>query len=171
MKDLKKLKKLNVGCYHKVLPGYINSDVKKFHKGVDMTLDLTKYPYNFPDNRFDEVYCRCVLEHIDSKHTKFIVDEFWRITRPGGIIRLIVPYEERWMDSLDHRRGFSWAMFGAMGKDNLDYIGKARFKIKRLDPIPTVIGKLLVFKKLQKWVSLFIKNIVYEIDAQLEVVK
>lgn len=42
----------------------------------------------YPDNEFDAVVCRDVLDHIPKEEAKQAVRELCRITKPGGIILL-----------------------------------------------------------------------------------
>lgn len=53
-------------------------------------LELRKsLPYEA--NTFDEIYCNHVLEHLSLEDGKRLVEEFYRILKPGGTCRLVVP--------------------------------------------------------------------------------
>jgi predicted SAM-dependent methyltransferase len=56
--------KLNIGCGKKILEGYVNLDKIKL-PGVDVVQDLNKYPWEFQDNTFDEIYADNVMEHLE----------------------------------------------------------------------------------------------------------
>ena len=69
------LKKLNLGCGDKILPGYVNVDVAASRRGLkpDVLCDLHKLT-SFEDNTVDEILSVHVVEH------------FWRweVARLGG---------------------------------------------------------------------------------------
>lgn len=61
----------------------------------DVVYDLEITPYPFKDNEFDGIHAYCVLEHLGQQgNWKSFFDQFaelWRITRPNGILGIIVP--------------------------------------------------------------------------------
>lgn len=81
--------KLNLGCGTDIKQGYVNLDIIK-REGVDVVHNLDSYPYPFPDNHFDEIIAIHLLEHVDD----FLktLEELYRILKPGGKIKAIVPY-------------------------------------------------------------------------------
>ncbi len=46
---------------------------------------------DYPDNRFDKVICTEVLEH--TIHPAKVIEEITRVSKPGGIVVLSIPYE------------------------------------------------------------------------------
>jgi len=56
-------KRLDVGCGQRKLPGAIGLD-RVALPGVDVVHDLNVLPYPFPDNEFNEIYARHVIEHV-----------------------------------------------------------------------------------------------------------
>jgi SAM-dependent methyltransferase len=126
-------KKLNLGCGSDIRPGFVNLDVAAL-PGVDVVHDLGTLPYPFPDNTFDEVVAFNILEHLPN--TIGVLEEIWRITRPGGVLHLRVPY---W-NSLDgitdptHVRWFNqytFQFFDPTTERNKrrSYYTRARFRI------------------------------------------
>jgi SAM-dependent methyltransferase len=57
---------------------------------ADVIHDLDDLPYPFSDNQFDEVIGRHVIEHV--RNPMEVVCELHRITKPGGIVRLVAPH-------------------------------------------------------------------------------
>jgi SAM-dependent methyltransferase len=81
--------KLNLGCGQKYLPGYVNCDVLP-HVKADRYFDLNRFPYPFEAGGVDEIWMDNVLEHLDD--VVAVMGELHRLLRPGGRLRLRVPY-------------------------------------------------------------------------------
>ncbi|MGD0539166.1 MAG: methyltransferase domain-containing protein [Verrucomicrobiota bacterium] len=81
--------KLNLGCGQKYLPGYVNCDVLPQVK-ADRYFDLNRFPYPFESGCADEIWMDNVLEHLDD--VVGVMGELHRLLRPGGRLRLLVPY-------------------------------------------------------------------------------
>jgi SAM-dependent methyltransferase len=64
---------------------YVACDLEASH---DIALDITRLP--FPDSTFDLVICCHVLEHIPDDVTA--MRELCRITAPGGVVLIQVPW-------------------------------------------------------------------------------
>ena len=52
-------------------------------------VDLQKDSYPFPDNYFDVVFCKSVIEHM--REPDFLFDEVHRILKPGGTFICLTP--------------------------------------------------------------------------------
>lgn len=60
------------------------------HKGVDVVVNLDKYPYPFQDNTFNLIICNHIIEHlIDIPKT---MEEIYRMLRPDGLVIIRTPY-------------------------------------------------------------------------------
>src|SRR5919109_476542 len=70
--------RLNLGCGHDIREGYVNVDAAPL-PGVDVVHDLNRLPLPFADERFDEVNCKDVLEHVDYIP---LLREIHRLLRP-----------------------------------------------------------------------------------------
>ena len=80
---------LHIGCGPNVLPKpFENLDIREL-EGVDHISDV--YPLTFEDNTFDLIYCSHVLEHIERDRTQLILNEWVRVLKPGGTLRISVP--------------------------------------------------------------------------------
>ena len=83
---------LDIGCGKKKVKGSIGMDIIK-HPGVDVVHDMIKFPYPFEDNYFDVVESHTTLEHIEFNKDFFgLMDEVYRILKPGGLFKITVPY-------------------------------------------------------------------------------
>jgi SAM-dependent methyltransferase len=56
--------------------------------------DITK-GLPFADNHFDGVYHSHVLEHLEPSDGEKLLDECYRVLRPGGVLRIVVPNLEQ----------------------------------------------------------------------------
>lgn len=81
--------KLNLGCGPRPRDGYINTDFCDM-VGVDAVFDATG---NFPfdDETFDEVYSSQFLQAIPNDKKIHVINEIWRVLRPGGFMEHVVP--------------------------------------------------------------------------------
>ena len=89
------VKKLNLGCGKEYRDGWVNLDIsnKDIYDNeikVDVKHDLNKFPWPFKSNEFDFVLLKHLLEHLND--IPKVMNELIRITRKGGIIKIIVPH-------------------------------------------------------------------------------
>lgn len=83
------LKILDLGCGKQKRPGSIGVDYSDRHS-ADVIHNLNVFPYPFNDDEFDEIYLDNVLEHLDDPMR--VMEEVHRICKPGGCVKVIVPY-------------------------------------------------------------------------------
>lgn len=84
-----KKKFLNVGCGPNINKKFINLDYN-WRPGVDICWDIRrKYP--FKSGLLDGIYSEHCLEHINLEYCKKNLSEFYRILKPGGVLRIILP--------------------------------------------------------------------------------
>jgi|SRR3989344_61333 len=81
---------LDIGCGKTKYPGSFGLDIKKTSE-TDIVCNVEK-GLPFKDNEFDLVYSSHTLEHIDPKRLVFVIEEIWRVTKPTGTIKIIVPH-------------------------------------------------------------------------------
>lgn len=81
--------KINLGCGRKYLEGYLNCDVLEQVK-ADKHFDLERFPYPLESDSADEILMDNVLEHLDD--IPQVMGELHRILKPGGILKILVPY-------------------------------------------------------------------------------
>jgi len=82
-------KVLDIGCGKHKTPGAVGLDNNP-RTGADVIHSLDDVPYPFADNEFDVVIGNQVIEHVED--VLAVMAELYRITRPGGIIRLDTPH-------------------------------------------------------------------------------
>jgi SAM-dependent methyltransferase len=83
------MKILDLGCGKKKKANSIGVDYSDRHN-ADVIHDLNIFPYPFDSSSIDEIYMDNVLEHLDEPMR--VMEEVHRICRPGGIVKVIVPY-------------------------------------------------------------------------------
>ena len=80
---------LHIGCGNVILPKpFENLDTRQL-QGVDHVSQA--FPLPFEDGTFDLVYSSHVLEHFTREQTQPVINEWVRVLKPGGILRLSVP--------------------------------------------------------------------------------
>lgn len=131
--------KLNLGCNRRKLDGYINVDIMQ-EVNPDLVCDVSK-GLPFPDSSVDEVRAFDFLEHIALGKTIFVVEEIWRVLKPGGVFEHFTP-------STDGRGAFqdpthvsfwninSWLYYSHDAYRNL-YGIKAKFDIVHCEDVST----------------------------------
>src|SRR5262245_48130770 len=80
---------LDIGCGTNKSEGAIGMDANP-RVMADVIHDLDVWPYPFADDYFDEIIGRHVLEHV--KDPISVMSELHRITRPGGVIKIVAPH-------------------------------------------------------------------------------
>jgi len=105
-KPFVKMKILDVGCGANKFPGAIGLDYNE-KTDADVIHDLGQFPYPFPDNEFDQVVSFHVIEHVPD--VMGFVTELYRITKPGGQIRLVTPHYTNpdWASDPTHKNHFN----------------------------------------------------------------
>jgi len=100
-------RRLNVGCGNQRMPGWIGIDLVRT-SATDIVRDLTR-GLPFEDSSVDEILCDNVLEHIGpNEDFIFVLNELYRVLKPGGLATLIVPdgrSQAAWQDPT-HQRAF-----------------------------------------------------------------
>lgn len=142
--------KLNLGCGMNHRVGYVNLDAVKL-PGVDIVHDLSKTPYPFKDNQFEEILCQHLLEHLDN--FEGAMKEIHRILKPGGIVKITVPHfsgSGAWTDP-QHKRPFGYYSFEYFIK-NPDYEPAKSYSHEMSTKFSRIAKRKLVFgKSIQIW--------------------
>lgn len=87
-KDIGNLKILNIGCGSNVCHDHVNVDIRE-DSLADIICDIRHLP--FENERFDEILSTDVLEHISHRETYQTFQEWLRVLKKGGKIKLQVP--------------------------------------------------------------------------------
>lgn len=126
--DNTSFKILDLGCGKKKRVGSIGVDYSDRHN-ADVIHDLNIFPYPFDNDSIDKVYLDNVLEHLAEPMR--VMEEVHRITKPGGGVKVIVPYFRS-----------VWAFIDPMHKtfytvDSFAYYDPRHIICQRYDYVPT----------------------------------
>ena len=83
--------KVNLACGNTFVCGdnWLNVDYSSFNSSVLQANILSRLPIN--NNSAELVYSSHFLEHIPRDKVDYFLLECWRILKPGGVLRLVVP--------------------------------------------------------------------------------
>lgn len=158
--------KLNLGCGTDIKEGYINVDIIK-RGGVDVVYDLNKSPYPFESDYFDEIYASHFFEHLSD--VLKVMEELYRILKPGGIIIAKVPYYSSSGAFQDPTHKHFFAEDTAKYYFALNgYNRKFKFKLRRQQLKYTKPFRCIPLRSLLRR---FLLNVVSEIKFELEAEK
>jgi len=125
--------KLHLGCGEKKIDGYVNIDTRHFEGIVDIVDDISKLN-NFEDNTVSLIYCSHVLEHFGRREYMKVLQRWFDILKPGGVLRLAIPDFEKVVQhynkykDIESIRGFLYG--GQNYKENYHYCAWDFKKIK-----------------------------------------
>ena len=80
--------KLHLGCGSRNIPGFVHVDAQPASH-VDIVGPVERLPLD--DNSVSLIYASHILEHFGRHAYKAVLKEWFRVLKPGGILRLAVP--------------------------------------------------------------------------------
>lgn len=87
----------------------VTLDIDPLHQ-PDVVHDLNQGPLPFEDNRFKEIDCHHVLEHLND--ISLVMQELHRICQPNGTIYIEVPHHSSWCaNEPAHKLRFNYFAF------------------------------------------------------------
>ncbi len=89
LENVNKFKLLNLGCGLKYHPEWINVDFTS--NGNDIIAHNLYKGIPFDTETFEVVYHSHVLEHFQKRFASVFIRECYRVLKPGGLIRVVVP--------------------------------------------------------------------------------
>jgi len=142
---------------------------------IEQVWDLEQVPYPFPDSSFDRVIALDVLEHLSG--TVRVIEELWRIARPGARLLVRVPHWASYRAHRDptHRAFFDEQSFDYFGQGEYSFYSHARLKVLSVVEelaYPRLMGFLRsVSRRLERGVKKHFLNMVLNLTFELEVEK
>jgi SAM-dependent methyltransferase len=111
---------LDVGCGQNKVVGAIGIDSNS-RSHADVIHDLGVFPYPFENDRFDEIVCRHVLEHVPD--VIGLITELHRITKAGGRLKIVTPHYTNpdWATDPTHRNHFNSYSFTCFVPDRTPF--------------------------------------------------
>jgi predicted SAM-dependent methyltransferase len=114
--------KLNVGCGHIQMDGYLNADQREL-PGVDVQADALNLP--FDDGELAEIHSSHLLEHFSEHILDRVLLPYWRSKlKPGGILTTVAPDGAAMLEGVSSGmmtfEDFREVLFGAQDYDG-DY--------------------------------------------------
>jgi SAM-dependent methyltransferase len=135
---------LDVGCGSNKYPGAIGVDNNP-RTAADVIHDLGAVPYPFEENEFEEIISRHVVEHVPD--VMAFVTELYRITKPGGRIKLVTPHYTNpdWANDPTHRNHFNSYSFNVFMPDRrvFDFYSQVNLR-----PVKTYVSLLSLWRAL-----------------------
>lgn len=80
---------LHLGCGKRYIPGFVHIDIADFPH-IDHLAGIDKLPM-FGDDTVDLIYCCHAFQYFDRHQAALVLEEWRRVLRPGGVLRLSVP--------------------------------------------------------------------------------
>ena len=80
---------LNLGCWHREIPGWIHIDYCDFPH-IDFKSNIDDLSM-FKDNTVDLIYSSHSFEYFDAEHAPKVLREWRRVLKPDGLLRIAVP--------------------------------------------------------------------------------
>jgi len=164
--------KLNLGCGHKKIFGFIGVDYIKT-AATDVVHDLNITPYPFAAGSVDEIIADNVLEHLTD--VMATIEEWHRLCRNGAIIKINLPYYKSSGAFSDptHKHFFTENSFQYFNPEHeYHFYTKVKFKILKVKLLAKDFGdwrhKLRNFLPFKKFFNFFLFNIYDEIYFELE---
>lgn len=126
--------RLDLGSGNKKRPGFdAYIDIADF--GFNDIADFEKDDLPYKDNSINYIHSNQVIEHI--RDVKHILNECWRILKPGGTFEIIVPYY-KWDGASKpvHHQHISVCWFDFLRRPDIwKWYGYRRWEIIKLDEL------------------------------------
>lgn len=110
--------KLHLGCGKRYIPGYVHIDVSDYPH-IDLRYHIDRIPM-IEDGAASVIYVCHALEHFHRRDTVRVLQEWYRILCPGGVLRIAVPDFEALIDLYQEKRDLGLVIGPLYGRQ--DYV-------------------------------------------------
>lgn len=141
--------KLHIGCGKFYKPGYVNID---FYDSAIADVVMPADELSYPSNSVDTIEAYHIIEHFDCVKVLYVLSEWFRVLKPGGVLVLETPdLEETFKEYLDsgiveRKKMIRWIF----GTDSAGMSHKCCFPFDTIREILEKAGFVDVTKKEQK---------------------
>jgi predicted SAM-dependent methyltransferase len=153
------MKRLNLGCGEKILPGYENYDM---YQDEAIHIDLNDLPLPIESNYADEILLSHVLEHVEYPYE--LIMECHRILKKGGVLKVILPtylnvvQHKRWYHSMTYLSTL-YAKSDTKDKRDYEFNDFSLVSFKKGHPICSRRAIKTLYMRLISWInSLFYRE-------------
>ena len=109
-------KKLHFGCGAEYKEGFINLDRAPQVK-TDILCNMEK-GLPFPDNTFEYIYSKNVLQQIHPAKFRFVLSEISRVAKPNCVLEMVLPFDDtKHRANANHFRVFGYDSFQGFMED------------------------------------------------------
>lgn len=138
--------KLHLGCGNKIIDGYVNIDCRHL-PGVDRVEDITILR-NYKNESVDIIYACHVLEHFSRWKFKYVLQRWYELLKPNGILRISVPDFDKVVKAYNNGSTLSSLMgFLHGGQDYAENYHYVSFNFNTINEVLSDIG----FKKIYEY--------------------
>lgn len=129
--EIKQREYLDIGCGPNTHEHYVNLDYS-WHPGIDVCWDVKK-GIPLESETLQGIFTEHCLEHLPLESADFVLSECWRVLRPGGNIRIVVPDGELYLTRYtDIIRGRSNAEIPYMENDGYQGLYSPVMSVNRI---------------------------------------
>jgi SAM-dependent methyltransferase len=101
--------KLNIGAGPTVIEGFTP---------IDRKFGTEAFPLNYPDDSVSEIRCSHLLEHLSFAEVPQALEEWRRVLKPGGRLRIAVPDARKIIESIDDSEKWAYYLMGGQTDGN-----------------------------------------------------
>jgi predicted SAM-dependent methyltransferase len=145
-KENEKQIKIHLGCGKRYIPDFVHIDVRKFPH-VDYIASVDKLDM-FKDNSVDLIYACHLLEHFRRNETENVLREWYRVLKPGGILRIAVPDFEKLVEVYLKYKDLRLILGPLVGGQ--DYPENTHYRVFDFETLSEVLKKI-GFKNVYKY--------------------
>lgn len=129
--------KLHLGCGKRNIPGFVHIDAVDYpHVDHVSTIDSLSF---IPDGSVELIYNCHVLEHFKRRDVERVLREWYRVLKPGGVLRISVPDFAK-LSELYQRYGKLEMVVGALfGRG--DYLYNIHYNVFDFDSLSAVLQR------------------------------
>ena len=111
--------KLHLGCGKRFIPGFVHVDIVNYDH-IDYLTSIDRLDV-FQDNSVELIYNCHVLEHFHRSKVGKVLKEWYRVLKPGGILRTSVPDFEALCELYMNKKDLSLVIGPLIGRQNYLY--------------------------------------------------